>query len=398
MIRKFHVQNFRMLRSCSFDLSHALLLTGSAACGKSSVLAAIQFVSDIVGSSASAAARALAPSLMDLAFDPSRPIAFAVELVPSSGSGSCTRYELELCHDDQRVARISREHLFVVANVSMLDEPPPMQQALFEPDPTEHSLIHDRTPRGWRRVVAKSTESRDYFWDERSDWHNMLRFGADRSALGCLPEDAGRFPTALGARDFLRERVSTIAFEIAALRRSAPPGSHARLHSDGSNLPCAVRALKESSPDKFARWQEALRLAVPGFAEASVRERESDRHLVLEAKFDGSRETPVPSWCLSDSLLRLMALTLLPNQLSGTDEMVLIDEPETALHPRGVHLAYELLKSIDLPAQILCATASSLLTGRAEREEVIVLRRGDDGGCEVLVGDDLPPKTSWLEA
>ncbi len=398
MIRKFYVQNFRMLRSCSFELSHARLLTGSAACGKTSVLCALQFVSDIIGRGASAATRSLAPALADLAFDPGRNIAFAVELTPSSGTGACTRYELELCHDDQREARISREHLFVVGDASMFDEPPAAQQALFEPDPAEHSLIHDRTPRGWRRVVAKSTESRDYFWDERSDWHNMLRFGADRSALGCLPEDAGRFPTALAARDFLRERVSTVAFESAALRRSAPPGSPARLHSDGSNLPCAVRALKETAPDKFTRWQDALRLAVPGFAEASVRERESDRHLVLEAKFDGSRESPVPSWCLSDSLLRLMALTLLPNQLSGTDEVVLIDEPETALHPRGVHLAYELLKSIGLPAQILCATASSLLTGRAEREEVVVLRRGDDGGCEVLAGDDLPPKTSWLEA
>lgn len=397
MIRRLHVQNFRMLRSCILDFTSARYLAGSAACGKSSVLGALQFVSDIVARGASAATRSLAPSISDLAFDPSRPVAFALELVPSGNDQSVARYELELSKDQAKPARISREQLFVVQSEAMLDEPPPVQQSLFEPDPGEQSIVHDRTPRGWRKVVAKSSEARDYFWDERSDWHSLLRFGADRSALGCLPEDPERFPVSLETRDFLLERVHTIAFDSRILKAPAAPGSPSRLGDNGANLPCAVLELQRKDPAKYARWQAALRMAVPSFIDAAVHERDTDRHLVLEAHFDGSREAPVPSWCLSDSVLRLMALSLLPHQLTGRDELLLTDEPEIGLHPRGVHQAYELLGAIALPAQLLCATSSSLLTGRASREEVLVLRRGDDGGCEVLAGDQLPPKSSWLE-
>ncbi|MBI5534225.1 MAG: hypothetical protein HY898_15990 [Deltaproteobacteria bacterium] len=400
MIRKLHVQNFRMLRASSIELGRFRVLAGPAASGRSTVLGCLQLLCDVVTKGATRAVHDLAPSLEDLCFDPQRPIALAAELVPSQGDQPNVRYEVEIGPDTSGKSdvKVAREQVFVLKSASMFDEPPPAQPALFEAEPGEISIIHDRTPRGWRKVVAKSAEGRDAFWDERTDWHSMLRFGVDRSALGSLPDDPERFPISIAVRDFLREGIRTVALDVDKLRAPCAPGGRSRLALDGSNLPFAMRDLQARNPEAFGKWVAQLKVAVPGLQGVDVRERDTDRYLVLEATFDGAHSRPIPSWCLSDALLRLIALTLVPHHLSGREELYLIDEVEAGLHPRGVHVAFEALSTAPVPTQVVCATSSPMLAGRANRDDVLVLKRAADSAAAVLSGDALPDKPSWLEA
>jgi len=399
MIRRIHVQNFCMLRAATVELSRFRVLAGPAACGRSTLLGALQFVSDVVAHGASSAVRTRAPELADLCFDPSRPIALAVEIVLSQGEPVNVRHELEIGREGPgQDVRILREQMFVLRSSSLFDEPPPVQPALFEPAPGEQSIIHDKAPRGWRKVVAKSAEGRDTFWDERTDWHSMLRFGVDRSSLGSLPDDPERFPIAISVRDFLRHGIRTVALDSRKLAAPSPPGTPSRLALDGSNLPLAVRAFGQRDPTAFDAWIEHLKRSTPGLIGLQVRERESDRYMVLEATFEGAREAPVPQWRLSDALLRTIALTLAPHHLAARDEIYLIDEVEACLHPRGVHVVFEALSAMPAPAQVVCSTSSPALAGRTERENVTILRRGPDAATQVLTGEELPDKTSWFEA
>jgi hypothetical protein len=399
MIRRIHVQNFCMLRAATIELSRFRVLAGPAACGRSTLLGALQFVSDVVTHGASHAVRSRAPALADLCFDASRPIAFAAELVLSEGDQPSVRYELEIgCDGAGQEVKISREQMFVLRSPSLFDEPPPLQPALFEPTPGEQSIIHDKTPRGWHKVVAKSAEGRDTFWDERTDWHSMLRFGVDRSSLGSLPDDPERFPIAISVRDFLRHGIRTVSLDSRKLRAASPPGSPSRLAMDGSNLPLAVRAFEQRDPAAFLAWSERLKLSAPGLLGLQVCERECDKYVVLEGKFEGAHEAAVPQWCLSDALLRTLSLSLLPHHSSGRDEIYLIDEVEAGLHPRGLHAVFETLSAMRAPAQVLCSTSSPTLAGRAGPEIVTVLRRDPEGSTQVLAGEALPDKSSWFEA
>ena len=399
MIRRLHVQNFRMLRSLEIEPSRLCLLAGPAASGRTTVLDALQFLRDVLTNGASAAVQQRAPQLQDLCFDPSRPIAIALELVPREADQPHARFELEIGPEPSRPlgARISREQLFIVRSAAWLDDPPAAQQNLFEPEPGETSIVHERTPRGLRKVVAKSSEGRDYFWDERTDWHSHMRFGTDRSSLGSLPDEPERFPVAIAVRDFLREGIQTMRLDARKLRAPSAPGSARRLEPDGSNLPHAVLDCRQREPGAFKSWLEQLRLAVPGLVSVDVRERQADRYLVMEVTFEGEHARPVPSWCVSDAVLRLMALTLAPHHGTGLEELLLIDEVESGLHPRGVHVLFDALRAASDRVQIVGSTSSPLFAARAEQGQLVILRRGGDGATQVLGAQELPQKSSWFE-
>jgi predicted ATPase len=399
MIRKLVLQNFKMLRECAVSFGPFQLLVGPGASGKSSLLDALLLTSDVVAHGASEAVQARASRLDELCFDPARPIAIAVELLSPKPALPCARYEIELVADPAVATRvrIAREQLFIVARPELLDEPPPVQPTLFGIEPGESSLLHDKTPRGWRKAVAKSAEAKDYFWDEGTDWHNMFRFGPDRCALGSLPEDVDRFPASIAVRDLLRKRLKKLALCNAQLRAPSPPVRCTRLEADGAGLPCAVRELQQRDASLFERWLDRIRFAAPGLLSLQVRERTEDKYLVLEAMFQG-RSDPVPSWLLSDETLRVMALTLLAEQSTADSGSVwLIDEPEIGLGPRAIHVAFEALSSDQRGCQVICATSSPMLAARAKRDDVVVLRRSTDGSAVVTRGMEAGEKPSWFE-
>jgi hypothetical protein len=387
-----------MLAANRLALSNFHVLVGPNASAKTTFLDAIQFIGDLLQVGAKAAVEQRTPNFFDLCFEPNRPISLAVEVetsfeTKSLGNGSDAnrlRYEVEIGIAADEGLRVLRVNLFILPALSE-----DFQPSLFGPGWLAE-VVHDRTPRGWRKVIGKTPEGRDYFQDEKTQWNNVFRFGVDRPALGSLPEDPDRFPRSIAVRNLLRDGVRTLALDARRMREPAGPGGTTRPALDGSNLPYVARGLLKRDEVLFRQWVEHLSTAISGLQDVSIREREEDKHLVLQANFSGEHEQPIPSWLLSDGTLRLMALTLLSYAADpGLRETYLIEEPENGLHPLAIQATYEVLATPPSEMQLLCATHSPVFLAHTELDDVLVFRRAREGYAIVRHGVEVPELKEW---
>jgi len=392
MIQLLQAKNFRMLRSNSVALQSYQVLVGQNATGKSTLLGALQLIGDVLRGGVNYAVERVAPSFLDLCFDRAQPIALGVELtVPgSAGEDRRLRYEVEIGIDEISGLRVLQENLFILPEEGN-GEP---ERSLFGDE--YFSLVHHAVPRYWRKVVSKTKEGRDYFRDEKTEWNNMFRFGPDRAALGSLPEDPERFPLSIAARNILRDGIRTLQLEATQMRSASPPGSPSKIALDGSNLPHVVRFFKQRDPVLFDQWVQHVATAVEGLEDIRVREKEEDRHLVLEAQFKGQHEDAVPSWLLSDGTLRVMALTLLNYAATEEDlDTYLIEEPENGLHPLAIQVVHETLSNPPINSQVLCATHSPIFLAQTDLQHALVFRRGPQGDAIVRRAIEIPELQEW---
>lgn len=395
MIRSVQTENFRMLPANAVDLGPFHVLVGQNATGKSTFLSALQFVADILSKGVTAAVRAMAPSFYDLCFNPSEPVALAIEVAVGNGVNgtdeALLRYEIQLGITDE--LRILHERLFLLPPETLRR---PMQQSLFSKHPARPT-IHTKAQPEWRTVVSKTQEGKDHFEAERTEWSIHFRLGTDRAALGGLPEDPERFPLAIAARNYLRDGVRMLELDSHKLRLASPPGESTRLALDGSNLPHVVRELEQRDRVLFEQWVEHLATGVGGLTSVHVRERPEDKHLVLEAEFAGQHLAPVPSWLLSDGTLRLMALTLVSFAASGESrELYMVEEPENGLHPLAIETVFKALSLPPSHVQVLCATHSPVLLAQVGLEQALVFRRLPDGRAAIRRGNEITELKDWV--
>jgi predicted ATPase len=393
MIELLQAKNFRMLRSNSVALQPYQVLVGQNATGKSTLLGALQLIGDVLRGGVNFAVERVATSLYDLCFDPAQPIALAVELaVPELERGERRlRYEIEIGLDSDTGLRVLQENLFILPDETNHGSQP----SLFGDE--IFTLIHHVVPRPWRKVVSKTKEGRDYFRDEKTEWNNMFRFGPDRAALGSLPEDPERFPLSIAARNALRDGIRTLQLEATQLRSASPPGSPSKMELDGSNLPHVVRSFMQRDPVLFQQWVQHVGTAIEGLEAIKVREREEDRHLILEAKFRGEHREAVPSWLLSDGTLRVMALSLLSYAATEDDlDTYLIEEPENGLHPLAIQVMHEALSKPPANSQVLCATHSPIFLAQTDLDHALVFRRAPEGYAIVRRAREIPQLHDWV--
>lgn len=179
-----------------------------------------------------------------------------------------------------------------------------------------------------------------------------------------------------------------------AMRAPSPPGAPRAFLPDGSNLPWAVEALRAARDGRFARWLAHVRTALPDLKSIRTLERKDDRHRYLILEYESGLEAP--SWVVSDGTLRLLALTLLA-YVPGTDGIYLIEEPENGIHPRAVETVYESLSSV-YDAQILCASHSPVVLGKARSRDVLCFAKDSSGATDIVRGDEHPGLRNWKGA
>jgi len=392
MIERVEVQNFRMLKGNAVALRPFQVLVGQNATGKSTLLGALQFIGDLLEGGAHAAVERLAPSFYDLCFDRDLPLAFSVEISIPADPPRRLRYEVEVAIEEERGLKVAQENLFLLPSSEIEGR----QGSVFGSESGGLEVIHETSPPSWRKVVQKTEDGRDYFRDETTDWNNVFRFGLDKAALGSLPEDPDRFPLSIAARDLLRRGIRTLALDARAMRSASPPGSSAKLALDGSNLPHVVRYFRQRDEILFQQWVAHVGTAVEGLEAIGVREREEDRHLVLEARFRGAHREPVPSWLLSDGTLRLLALTLLSYAaVEREPDIYLVEEPENGLHPLAIQVVFEALSQPSASSQFLCATHSPIFLAHTQLDQTLVFRRAPEGYSIVRRGPEIPELAKW---
>ncbi len=211
--------------------------------------------------------------------------------------------------------------------------------------------------------------------------------------------DVDRFVAAalLQVSDFHFHDTST----NSPLRSNAKREDAHYLRSDGSNLAAYLLALSESpisSHQKaWRRIHSLVRRIAPFIAElrpATAPFADPDRGPVRLDWLDDQGELFGPHH-LSDGTLRSIALiTALAQPAEKLPSFLAIDEPELGLHPAGISLLADLVRSVSGRCQVLLATQSPGLLDYFEPEEVVVAERAD--GATTLRRLDSADLEDWL--
>jgi len=399
---------YRSLRYVAQELGPFHVLVGPNASGKSTFLDVVAFLGDTVRAGVSTAVQGdprleiphRAPDAKHLCWMRQKDrFELAIEVtipeerlahVKNGRPGIC-RYEIAV--DAAGPLRIVGETLWLKPATPRTAPP---QRTLFPaPLAGPESLVHTprkRSPAGWKKVIGRGEEpEKVLFSAETSGWNNPFRIGPDRTALASLPEDQEKFPVATWFRKTLSEGVQRLVLSADEMRRPSPPGRPAGYLPDGSNLPHVVHALETNYPQRFERWLDHLREALPDLAGITTREREEDRHRYLVLTFRNGLEAP--SWLVSDGTLRLLALTVLA-YVPEPAGILLIEEPENGIHPKAVETVFQSLSSV-YNSQVLLATHSPVVVRLAEPRQILCFGRTEAGETDLVPGDKHPRLHDW---
>jgi len=405
MITRVEVLNYRCLRYINRPLAPFQILIGPNASGKSAFLDVISLTADLVREREGpiTAVRSRAPDVRDLVWmHQTDAFELAVEArIPERIQEQYTerrytslRYEIRLgLHPDTQELGLLNETLWLQSTSAKAVVSSDGRQSRFPALSTlPETILHRRTPVGWRKVVNRVLESgNDYFFAETSRWNNPFRLGLSRSVLANLPEDEQRFPASVWFRRFLLEGVQELRLNSQAMRAPSPPGSPRAFQPDGSNLPWVIHELEKNHRPRLQEWIAHLRTALPDLRDVYTVERPEDRHRYLVLRYTTGLEAP--SWVVSDGTLRLMALTLLA-YLPNLEGVYLIEEPENGIHPRAVETVLQSLSSI-YSAQVLLATHSPVILSLAQPEDVLCFARTEDGATDIVLGTEHPRLREW---
>jgi predicted ATPase len=396
MIARIEALNYKCLRYVRQGLRRFQILVGPNASGKSTFLDVPAFLKDLLTSGVEEAVLARANSLKELVWKgQSDAFELAVEWeIPEArrrnGFRFC-RYEIRVSVGVQGGIVPNHETLWLKREEE--DEKPTWRLFPAEPKTPPTIVIEPRkkAPSGWRRVILRMPEGNVYFRSETSGWNAPFRIDSRKAAFANLPEDEERFPTAVWVRKVILSDLHRLMLNSQKMREPCRPDAPKTFQPDGSNLPMVVRQLREKEPQRFRRWLAHVQMALPNIEDITVREREVDRFLYLEARFrEGLR---LPSWMLSDGTLRFLALTLLA-YLPTSDAVYLIEEPENGIHPKALELVFQSLSSV-YEGQVLMATHSPLLLPLSEPKDLLCFALTPEGATDIVRGDQHPKLKEW---
>ena len=409
MIRRIQALNYRCLRYVDLSLDRFHMLIGPNASGKSTLFDALDFLGDFVRDGLEAAVEKRTSNFRDLVWGrPKEGLGFelAVEFdileefmdrLPPEKDFRLFRYELAVAKEGDGVRIRSERGL--LRRRSRKNRP--VRKTLFPDPPTPPStLLAGGGKRGSWTVLSKTAKGTDNYHVETAreagkGWLTTIAFGPYRSTLGHLPESPERFPMATFVKRTLETGVKSVFLDSRSMRRpSAPEHGPSGFSANGSNLPWAVKRLRDHHKDDFDDWLSHVQTVLADLKDIRVIERPEDRHVYLMLRYDTGTE--LPSWMASDGTMRLLALTLLAH-LSETRKIYLLEEPENGVHPLALDAIRDSLSSV-YDSQVLVTTHSPALLALVEPHQVLCFEKNAEGATDIVRGDAHPMLERWRGA
>ncbi len=405
MISLIEAVNYRCLQNTSQSLCNFHIITGPNGSGKSTFLEVPTLLGDFAQEGLDAliaATRARkfeemtfrgAGGNVQLAIETAVPESFPNGNSRGESTTNRIRYEIEFGRSpDEEIdepPRILAENLWLINANAEAQINEPQQRELFPLESFKpRSLIHTKSPKGWRKVASKTANQNSYFRSETTDWNLQIRNPVNKSALSTLPED-DRFPLSNWFKSEMVVRLQKIMLRSELMQAPSSPFKGKRFATDGSNLPQVVDELRKDGPS-FNGWLDHLRTILP-IADVQVHRREEDGARFLEVIYkDGMR---VKSWHLSDGTLRMMALTLLA-YIPDVDAIYLVEEPENGVHPQAVEAVFQSLSSL-YDGQALVATHSPVFVAQVTPEQLLCFSKNSSGATDIVRGDLHPKLQNW---
>ncbi|MCD6309782.1 MAG: ATP-binding protein [Candidatus Eremiobacteraeota bacterium] len=426
MIRKVEALYYRCLRYIDQEINRFNILVGPNASGKSTFLDTISFMSDVVKKGPWEAVEKRSSNYHDMVWRmKDREFKLAIELeIPEK----VKKIRKDLIHDfcsekekkgEEIPEKVKRERdrepdfilryeiglgevketkEFGILSETLWFKPKPQKtkdknrQLSFFPDPLPPPSFLSISPkrRKWKSIVSKVKDGNDNFYAETGVYDYSFKRGPQESALGNLPKDKDKFPITMWFRDFLSKGVQVIKLNSEFMRKPSRPGLPRTFLPDGSNLPWIINDLRKNK-ESFNRWIDHLKTALPDLKDIDTIERPEDKHRYFSITYKNGLK--IPSWCVSDGTLRLLALTILA-YLKDIEGIYLIEEPENGIHPIAIETVFQSLSSV-YDAQVLLATHSPVIVGIAKPHDILCFARTDEGIVDIINGSEHPGLKEW---
>ncbi len=408
IINRVQALNYGCLHYVDVPLDRFHVFIGPNASGKSTLMDAIKFVSDVVRDGVEAACRVRAANFADLVWGrPDNPKEQRFEIALEFSLPE----EIQAKMPKQRPFCIFRYEMAVAVNVEtgkvgfveekgslLLESTYQAKRLPLFPDPVAPpQSILQPSGKGRRTVFRMGEGRRSRFNDETVEatgsvnWNPGLTLSLDRSAMSILPDYDDKFPAATRVSGFLRDKVIGLALNSERMRRASPPGMGEELRPDGSNIPWVADALLKQDEAKAKSWFGHMESALKGLDSVRVIDRPDDRHKYLMLKYENGLEAP--SWKASDGTLRFMALTMLANLPRATG-LYMIEEPENGIHPGALEELFNSLSCV-YDAQVLLATHSPEIVAVSDIQHLRIFGKTDNGEVDITPGTAHPYLRNW---
>lgn len=188
----------------------------------------------------------------------------------------------------------------------------------------------------------------------------------------------------------LRERIYNFRAERFVLA-STQTGTSIRLASDASNLAEVLENLQGQNPGKFRVLNNYLRDVFPQIYEVSVRRDPANglqREVIIYEEESLNKEDAIP---LSDSGTGVGQVLAMLYVLVSSEypQIIIIDEPQSFLHPGAVRKLFEIF-GVHAQHQYIIATHLPNVVAAAEPVQIILVRkqRGQESTLREIDKDD----------
>ncbi|MFP2899496.1 AAA family ATPase [Corallococcus sp. 4LFB] len=231
--------------------------------------------------------------------------------------------------------------------------------------------------------------------------------GLPEAVRASLPSEDGVHTVLVPSRahqSFFREarysRLSSRTMEdalflevIPARMRGYSPQQDIELGAEGENISSVLWSLSQRNPDTQQEWVDWLaELCGPEIVGLEFSRTELGDVMLVLAEKDGTR---TPARSLSDGTLRFLG-TLVALRTVREGSLVILEEPETGLHPQRIHLLVEFLEAMtrERKLQVILTTHSpqvlQALSAEALKNTVLCARSPEQEGTVLRRLGDLP--------
>lgn len=410
MITRLEATRYRCLERLDIDIGEFALVVGANGAGKTTFLDLLILFGDLlhqkdVGSVFTSRLRGVPPrcgALSELIFcgrgddfilamEAELPAAVIRALLPSQ-SGAVQnkedqwprfiRYELRLRIFNQRQLVVDGEYLFLFSRSGI-----PARDAA--------RLVSERPrKKDWRFIINREPGQDPAFRSEigKSVKPKSVRIEAGKPALARVSlESRDEYPAAIWLHGLLSEQCLAYRPDVMVLQSASPPGQPEIPVADAANLPWLAMTLKAANQERFQAWVDHVRTALPQIVGIELQEREDDHHAYFRLTYQGGHS--VTSSGLSEGTLRILALTLLP-YLEKRPAVLLIEEPEIGIHPRGIETVVQSLSSV-YDSQVLVTTHSPVVLAQCRLDQVFCARLEESGAASIVTGRNHPRLAEW---
>lgn len=406
MLRRIEVKSYKALKYIDVHLSDFHLLVGPNASGKSTFLDVFALLKDILNEDVEKAIQKRCSRFEELVWLQEKneiQIGLEIAIPPTvrsflkDQSYKYARYEMAIGTDSSHGVIITKENLWLKQEEKEKTQRISFPEELDSP-PVVAKPSSSKSPRGWKKLISRQADGKDYFRSEITNWNTLYSSGPKKSSLSRVPEDKEKFPVTLWIRNFISQGIQYIYLNSEAMRKPCRPDSPLSFEANGSNLPKVIKVFKEKYPDRYSQWLQHIQTTLSDITDIEVKEKQEDRYLFLNLQYNKVKN--IPSWLLSDGTLRLLAQTLLaylpPEFLSSEANIYMIEEPENGLHPLAIESVFQSLSSV-YENQVLLATHSPLLVGLAQPAQILCFSKLESGAIDIIRGDEHPLLKNWKE-